>query len=144
MWRNRSGRLRATALVPFCLLAILAGCAEGDPAAATTPSTTATTVAPTTTIDVPHPGQQTYESACAVCHDGGASGAPRVGEPDPEWTERDDRWPERIAQGVDVLYDHALNGLEGEDGIMPARGGRRDLDDASVKAAVDYMLENSK
>jgi len=133
--RNQSVRLRATALGSFLLLLLLVGCSEGDPAADVT--TTTTTVASTTATDVPHPGEETYESACAVCHDGGAAGAPKFGDPD-------DGWAPRIAQGVDVLYDHALNGFEGADGMMPARGGRRFLDDASVIAAVDYMVENSK
>ena len=138
--RNRSVGLRATALVSFLLLLILAGCSGGDPAAEATTTTaiptTTTTVASTTTADVPHPGKETYESACAVCHDGGAAGAPNFGDPDDGWTER-------IAQGVDVLYDHAVNGFEGADRMMPAKGGRRFLNDESVKAAVDYMVENS-
>ena len=122
------------------MLLILAACSEGDPAAEATTTTstpTTTTVASTTTANDPHPGKETYESACAVCHDGGAAGAPKFGDPD-------EGWPARIAQGVDVLYDHALNGFEGADGMMPAKGGRRFLDDESVKAAVDYMVENSK
>ena len=135
MAKNQSVRLRATALGSFLLLLILAGCSEGDPAAEAT--TTTITVASTTIADVPHPGKETYDSACAVCHDGGAAGAPKFGDPD-------EGWPARIAQGVDVLYDHALNGFEGADGMMPAKGGRRFLDDDSVKAAVDYMVENSK
>ena len=121
------------------MVLLLAGCGDGDPVAATittaTPTTTPT-VASTTTADVPHPGKETYESACAVCHDGGAAGAPKLGDPTDGWTER-------IAQGIDVLYENAVNGFEGADGMMPAKGGRRFLDDESVKAAVDYMVENS-
>jgi len=135
---NERVRLRATALVLGLLLLILVGCSEGDSAAEATAATaTPTTVASTTTADVPHPGEETYESACAVCHDGGAAGAPKFGDPDEGWTVR-------IAQGIDVLYDHAVNGFEGADGMMPAKGGRRFLDDESVKAAVDYMVENSQ
>ena len=135
--RNQSVRMRATSLVLVLLLLILAGCSEGEPAAeATTSIATTTTEATTTTADVPHPGQESYESACAVCHDGGAAGAPKFGDPD-------EGWATRIAQGIDVLYDHAVNGFEGADGMMPAKGGRRFLDDVSVKAAVDYMVENS-
>ncbi|MBT8164900.1 MAG: c-type cytochrome [Acidimicrobiia bacterium] len=137
--RNQRVGLRATALASVLLLLILAGCSEENSAAeatATTASST-TTVASTTTADGPHPGQETYESACAVCHDGGAAGAPKFGDPD-------EGWATRIAQGIDVLYDHAVNGFEGADGMMPAKGGRRFLDDESVKAAVDYMVENSQ
>lgn len=83
-----------------------------------------------------HPGKKTYDEACTVCHGTGVAGAPKFGDPD--------AWAARIAQGVEVLYDHSINGFQGKAGIMPPKGGRADLDDDAVKAAVDYMLENSK
>ncbi len=83
-----------------------------------------------------HPGKKTYDEACTVCHGTGAAGAPKLGDPD--------AWAARIAQGVEVLYDHAIKGFQGKAGIMPPKGGRVDLDDGAVKATVDYMLENSK
>lgn len=74
-------------------------------------------------------GQQVYQSACAACHATGAAGAPKL----------DDQaaWEPRVAKGKDTLYDHAINGF----GAMPAKGGRADLSDAAVKAAVDYIFE---
>ena len=45
-------------------------------------------------------------------------------------------WEPRIAQGDDVLYDHAINGFN----AMPAKGGNVSLSDDSVKTAVDYMI----
>ncbi|MGH8580100.1 MAG: c-type cytochrome, partial [Gammaproteobacteria bacterium] len=83
-----------------------------------------------------HPGKKTYDETCTVCHGTGAAGAPKLGDPD--------AWAGRIAQGIEVLYDHSINGFQGKAGIMPPKGGRADLDDDAVKAAVDYMLENSK
>ncbi|MGH8614345.1 MAG: c-type cytochrome [Gammaproteobacteria bacterium] len=83
-----------------------------------------------------HPGKKTYDEACTVCHGTGAAGAPKLGDPD--------AWAARIAQGVEVLYDHAINGFQGKAGIMPPKGGRVDLDDDAIKAAVDYMVANSK
>ena len=53
-------------------------------------------------------------------------------------------WGPRIAQGVDVLYKHAIEGYTGAKGAMPARGGAATLADDEVKAAVDYMVEQSK
>ncbi|MGH8651452.1 MAG: c-type cytochrome [Gammaproteobacteria bacterium] len=83
-----------------------------------------------------HPGKKTYDEACTVCHGTGAAGAPKLGDPD--------AWAARIAQGVEVLHDHAINGFQGKAGIMPPKGGRVDLDDSAVKAAVDYMVANSQ
>jgi len=81
-------------------------------------------------------GQTVYESACLACHAAGIAGAPKLGDAT-EWTAR-------IAQGTDILYEHAIKGYQGESGIMPAKGGRSDLSDDEVIAAVDYMAENSQ
>lgn len=81
-------------------------------------------------------GEQTYQKTCAMCHGSPAMGAPVAGN-------KDD-WKERIAQGKDTLYKHALEGFTGAKGMMPARGGNPSLDDASVKAAVDHMIAKSQ
>jgi cytochrome c5 len=52
-------------------------------------------------------------------------------------------WQPRIAQGADTLHMHALQGFQGEKGFMPAKGGRVDLSDEEIIAAVDYMVEQS-
>lgn len=81
-------------------------------------------------------GPQVYNSACLACHSTGVGGAPVVGEAA--------QWTDRIAQGIDVLYDHAINGFDG-DAMTPMlpKGGRMDLSDQEVKDAVDYMVEES-
>jgi cytochrome c5 len=38
---------------------------------------------------------------------------------------------------MDALYANSLNGK----GAMPPKGGRPDIPDADVKAAVDYMVD---
>ena len=53
-------------------------------------------------------------------------------------------WTARIAQGTDVLKDHAINGYQGSVGFMPAKGGRTDLSDEEVASAVDYMVSESQ
>ena len=78
-------------------------------------------------------GPQVFNEACYLCHSPpGVPGAPVVGD--------SAQWEPRIAKGVEVLRDHALNGFQGEAGFMPAKGGRVDLSDAEVLSAVDYML----
>jgi len=81
-------------------------------------------------------GQKTYQSACFACHGTGAAGAPKTGDKA--------EWKARIAQGNNTLYDHAIKGYKGAKGVMPAKGGRADLSDDAVKAAVDHMVAQSK
>ncbi len=78
-------------------------------------------------------GQKTYDAACGVCHAAGIAGAPKYADAD--------AWTARIEQGRDTLYEHAINGFTGSSGMMPAKGGRTDIADDDIKAAVDYMLE---
>lgn len=81
-------------------------------------------------------GESTYKKVCALCHSSGVAGAPKPGD------KAD--WEPRIAQGNDLLYKHALEGFTGAKGMMPARGGSPALTDDEVKAAVDYMVAQSK
>lgn len=81
-------------------------------------------------------GPQVYNSACISCHGNGVGNAPIVGNAD--------AWEPRIAKGTDVLYDHAINGFNGEVGVMIAKGGRMDLSDEEVRNAVDYMISESQ
>lgn len=81
-------------------------------------------------------GKAVYDSACFACHAMAIAGAPKFGDPQ--------AWEARIAQGADTLYSRAINGYQGEQGIMPAKGGRADLSDAQVRAAVDYMVEAAR
>ena len=75
-------------------------------------------------------GQQIVESVCAVCHATGMMDSPR------NHNEAD--WAPRLEQGIETVYANAINGLN----MMPARGGRPDLSDDEVKAAVDYMISD--
>lgn len=77
-------------------------------------------------------GPQVYNSACLACHGAGIGGAPVVGD--------SAQWVERIAQGSDTLKVHAIQGYSGPAGYMPPKGGRMDLSDAEIEAAVDYMV----
>ncbi len=81
-------------------------------------------------------GPQVYNSACIACHGNGVGGAPVTGDVA--------AWAARIAQGNDVLYDHAINGFQGSAGVMIAKGGRMDLSDEEVRLAVDYMVAESR
>ena len=80
-------------------------------------------------------GPQVYNTACLACHASGVGGAPVVGDTA--------QWADRIAQGIDVLQRHAIEGFSGAAGYMPAKGGRIDLSDDEVASAVDYMVGES-
>ena len=81
-------------------------------------------------------GKGTYDKACMACHAAGVAGAPKLGDKA--------AWKDRIAQGNDTLYTHAIKGYQGKKGFMPAKGGHASLADADVKASVDYMVSQSK
>ena len=80
-------------------------------------------------------GKGVYGKACALCHAAGVAGAPKPGDKD--------AWATRVAQGKETLYKHAIEGYTGDKGMMPARGGNSKLTDEEVKAAVDFMADQS-
>ena len=77
-------------------------------------------------------GRKTYDAVCAMCHNAGVAGAPKVGDK-AEWTKR-------LAQGKDTLYASAVKGK----GAMPAKGGNPAIPDAEVRAAVDHLLATAR
>ncbi|WP_229359012.1 c-type cytochrome [Halomonas salipaludis] len=75
-------------------------------------------------------GETIYGRVCAACHDSGAAGAPMMGDAD--------AWADRIDQGIETLYDHAINGI----GAMPPKGGNPNLSDEEVMASTNYLVES--
>ncbi len=104
---------------------VIAGEAQPEPAPAPEPVPVAA---------VAQSGEDIYNSGCQVCHNAGVAGAPKLGDAD--------AWAPRVAQGLDVLREHAVKGYQGSAGVMPAKGGLMHLSDEDVYAAVDYMLES--
>ncbi len=82
----------------------------------------------------PLSGEDVYNQFCFACHATGASDAPLFADVD--------AWAPRIAKGMDVLYDHGINGIPGTG--MIAKGGCMNCSDEEVMAAVDYMVESSQ
>ena len=80
-------------------------------------------------------GKSVYGKACALCHAAGVAGAPKPGDKE--------AWATRVAQGKETLYKHAIEGYTGANGMMPARGGNSTLSDDDVKAAVNFMADQS-
>jgi cytochrome c5 len=76
-------------------------------------------------------GEQVYNTACFACHGAGVGGAPKLGDAA--------AWKPRLAQGPATLNKHAIEGFQGQAGVMPAKGGRVDLSDDEIIAAVKFM-----
>ena len=96
----------------------------------------AVSVEDTAGAGAPQSGEAVYAGVCAVCHDAGIAGAPKTGDVE--------AWKARIAQGMAVLVGHAINGFQGEAGVMAPRGGNAALSDEEVEAAVIHMVERSQ
>jgi cytochrome c5 len=111
---------------------------EDNASKAIVASASAAAVPAPVAIDASKPmdGKTVFASACTACHGGGIAGAPKVGDKA--------AWAPRIAQGVPTLEKHALAGFQGSHGMMPAKGGRSDLPDDAVRAAVEYMVSQSR
>jgi cytochrome c5 len=84
-------------------------------------------------VALPANGEEVYKQVCATCHTPGIAGAPKSGDRA--------NWAPRIAQGMPTLYEHAIKGFQGKNGVMPAKGGRTDLTDELVRESVDYMVK---
>lgn len=95
-------------------------------------SASAAAAAPVAAAGGARSGQDIYQSTCFACHGTGAAGAPKLGDTA--------AWAPRISQGMDTLLNNAVNGLR----AMPPRGTCGSCSDDDLKAAVEYMVENSK
>ena len=77
-------------------------------------------------------GKQIYDTKCFTCHANGVAGAPKLGDKA--------AWEPRIKRGMDEIMKVVINGK----GAMPPKGGRMDLSDDAIKAAVDQIVAKSK
>lgn len=73
-----------------------------------------------------------HETTCHLCHQQGQMAAPVLGDKQ--------AWYQRIRQGMDVLFNHAIHGF----GHMPIRGGCVQCTDAEIIAATKYMVQFSQ
>jgi cytochrome c5 len=103
---------------------------QDNSALAVAPSTSAERVG--TTLKMPTNGAEVYQQVCVTCHGPGIGGAPRADDAT--------AWSARVAKGKNTLYQHAIGGFHGEAGLMPPKGGRTDIPDELIQAAVDHMI----
>jgi cytochrome c5 len=77
-------------------------------------------------------GKKVYDSTCMVCHATGVAGAPKLGDKA--------QWAPHLMHGMDALVQSVLKGK----GAMPPKGGNASLSDDDVRAAVQFMVSQSK
>ena len=76
-------------------------------------------------------GEEVVKSGCAVCHESGAAGAPKIGDKA--------AWAKPLAQGLDQLTKNATGGIR----AMPPRGGNPELSDLEIARAIVSMGNRS-
>ncbi len=82
-------------------------------------------------------GKEIYDHLCTSCHTSGVAGAPKTGDKG--------MWSPRIAEGIDTLVKHAIDGYHGPDGnFMPPKGGNPALTDEQVTNAVHWIVDQVK
>jgi len=87
----------------------------------------------TFTVETLATGKKVFEQTCAACHaTAGLAGAPEISDKE--------GWQAHIGHGLDDMVASASNGK----GAMPAKGGNVFLTDDEIKAAVSYMIEQSR
>lgn len=77
-------------------------------------------------------GQTIYQQSCQSCHAAGVAGAPKLGDKD--------AWAPRIDTGMDALMNNVMNGKN----AMPPKGACMSCSDDDLKAATQYMVDQSK
>jgi cytochrome c5 len=103
---------------------------QAAPTAAAAPAAMAVAAAPAKADAAD--GRKLYDASCMACHAAGVAGAPKFGDKA--------AWAARVPAGVDALTASVIKGK----GAMPPKGGAAAATDAQIRAAVEYMLAQSK
>lgn len=77
-------------------------------------------------------GKTVYGQTCAACHASGLAGAPKFGDKSV--------WAARVGAGKPALVASVVKGK----GAMPPKAGNASLSEDDIRAAVDYMVNQSK
>jgi cytochrome c5 len=77
-------------------------------------------------------GKGVYDKVCFACHQQSVAGSPKLGDKA--------AWAPRLAAGVDGLMQSVIKGK----GAMPPKAGNPTLSDAEIRAAVEFMVAQSK
>ena len=77
-------------------------------------------------------GKAVYDKTCFACHAQSVAGSPRLGDKA--------AWAPRLQTGTDAMVQSVIKGK----GAMPPKAGNPSLSDAEIRAAVVFMVSQSK
>ena len=77
-------------------------------------------------------GKAVYDKVCFACHQVSVANSPKLGDKD--------AWAPRLKQGPDALVQSVIKGK----GAMPPKAGNPALSEQEIRAAVDFMVSQSK
>lgn len=77
-------------------------------------------------------GKAVYQKTCVACHAVSVAGSPPLGDKA--------AWAPRIQTGMDSMVQSVIKGK----GAMPPKGGNAALTEAEARAAVEFMVSQSK
>jgi cytochrome c5 len=80
----------------------------------------------------PADGKAVYDKVCFACHQVSVAGSPKLGDKE--------AWAPRVKTGTDAMVQSVIKGK----GAMPPKAGNPALSDAEIRAAVDFMVSQSK
>ena len=129
---NEAGAKFKAAAAPKPAATAAAQSAPAVPQAAAQPAPTATPPAQAAAQPAAADGKAVYNQTCIACHMQSVAGSPKLGDKA--------AWAPRIKTGMDSLVQSVLKGK----GAMPPKGGNASLNEAQVRAAVEFMVSQSK
>jgi len=77
-------------------------------------------------------GKAVYDKLCFACHQQSVAGSPKLGDKE--------AWAPRIKTGTGAMVQSVIKGK----GAMPPKAGNPALGDAEIRAAVEFMVSQSK
>jgi len=77
-------------------------------------------------------GKAVYDKVCFACHQVSVANSPKLGD--------QAAWAPRIKTGMDSLVQSVIKGK----GAMPPKAGNPALSEQEIRAAVDFMVSQSK
>ncbi len=139
--KNRIGLGLSGRLLSLLLIALSLGGCSGEKKVSSSVKPEPISVFDPMTLALPDAdlihGREIWMPTCGQCHIRGLGGAPKIGD--------QAAWAPRIAQGKEVLYEHAIHGFTSPQlNEMSAKGGFTELTDSEVKLAVDFVVFASK
>ena len=77
-------------------------------------------------------GKGVYDKICFACHQQSVAGSPKLGDKE--------AWAPRLKTGTGAMVQSVIKGK----GAMPPKAGNPALSDAEIRAAVEFMVSQSK